>query len=63
MSLRIIIADDNKNIRKILRILLEAQTGMEVVAEADDGIMAVQLSSEFACIHCYFLYIDRKSVV
>ena len=46
MSLRIIIADDHKNTREILRAFLEEQTGMEVIAEAEDGIIAVKLSSE-----------------
>ena len=47
MSLRIIIADDHENIRKNLRVFLEEQTGMEVIAEAEDGIMVIKLSSEF----------------
>jgi len=45
VSLRIILADDHRIIREGLRALLEKQTGVEVIAEAEDGRTAVELSS------------------
>lgn len=46
MSIKIIIADDHKIIREGLKALIEKQTGMEVVAEAHDGIETVQLTKK-----------------
>jgi len=43
MKIKILIADDHKIIREGLRSLLNEQEGMEVVAEADNGRMAVDL--------------------
>jgi DNA-binding NarL/FixJ family response regulator len=39
---RILIADDHGIVRSGLRLLLERQSDMEVVAEADDGVAAVR---------------------
>jgi DNA-binding NarL/FixJ family response regulator len=39
---RILIADDHGIVRSGLRLLLERQSDMEVVAEADDGVEAVR---------------------
>ncbi len=44
MSIRILLADDHKIVRDGLRSLIEAQPGMEVVAEAADGRTAVSLA-------------------
>lgn len=44
MSTRVLLADDHKIMRDGLRALLEKQVGMEVVAEAEDGRMTVQLA-------------------
>ncbi len=41
-ALRILIADDHGIVRSGIRLLLERQTDLEVVAEAGDGIEAVQ---------------------
>ena len=46
MNIRIIIADDHKIVREGLRSLIDKQTRMEVVAEADDGRKTVQLARE-----------------
>ena len=46
MSIKILLADDHKIIREGLRSLIEKQSGMEVVAEADNGRDAVQLAGE-----------------
>lgn len=46
MSLRIILADDHKIVRDGLRALLENQSGMEVVAEADNGRATVRLARD-----------------
>jgi two-component system, NarL family, response regulator NreC len=46
MSLRIILADDHKIVRDGLRALLENQSGMEVIAEADNGRATVRLARE-----------------
>ncbi|MBW2553372.1 MAG: response regulator transcription factor [Deltaproteobacteria bacterium] len=44
MSLRIVLADDHRIIREGLRALLEKKTDAEVIAEAEDGRTAVELS-------------------
>ena len=46
MSLRIILADDHKIVRDGLRALLQNQSGMEVVAEADNGRATVRLARD-----------------
>ncbi len=48
MAVRILIADDHKIIRDGLRSLLEKEPGMEVVAEAGDGLTAVKMAQEFS---------------
>ena len=47
-SIRVILVDDHQIIRQGLRSLLNAQPGLEVVAEAPDGGAAVRLSGELA---------------
>ena len=44
MATRILIADDHGIVRSGLKLLLERQTDMEVVAEAADGAQAVELT-------------------
>jgi len=44
MDIKIIVADDHKIVRDGLRALLEEQTGMKVIAEAENGRQAVILS-------------------
>ncbi len=46
MSIRILLADDHKITRQGLRALLGKQEDMEVVAEAEEGRMAVRLVRE-----------------
>ena len=46
MSIRVLIADDHKIMLAGLRSLLEKQTDIEVVGEADNGRKAVQLAQE-----------------
>ena len=46
MGIRILLADDHKIIREGLRSLIEQQAGMDVVAEADNGRIAVQQARE-----------------
>ena len=46
MSIKILLADDHKIVRDGLRSLLENQPDMEVVGEAENGRMAVQLSRD-----------------
>ena len=43
MSIRIILADDHELLREGLRMLIEEQPDMTVIAEADDGRVTVQL--------------------
>jgi len=43
MSIRIVIADDHQIVRQGLRLLLERESGMEVVGEAEDGRSTVTL--------------------
>ena len=53
MSIRLILADDHRIVRVGIRTLLEACDEIEVIAEADDGMEARELTSR----------LDRKSVV
>lgn len=46
MAIRIILADDHTVMRQGLRTLLEGEPDMEVVAEADNGRVAVELAEE-----------------
>jgi two-component system, NarL family, response regulator NreC len=46
MSIKIILADDHKIIREGLNALLEKNPGMEVVAEAQDGLTTVRLAKK-----------------
>jgi len=47
MRIRIILADDHKMLREGLRALLDLVPDFKVVAEAPDGLAAVQLVEEF----------------
>ncbi|RPJ56600.1 MAG: response regulator, partial [Acidobacteria bacterium] len=42
--LRVLLADDHKIVRKGIALLLKGKPGVEVVGEADDGVMAVELA-------------------
>src|ERR1700737_5239953 len=44
MSTRILVADDHGIVRAGIRLLLERQTDLEVVAEAADGVEAVEMA-------------------
>ena len=44
--MRIVLADDHQIVRDGLRALLEKETDMEVIAEAEDGQSAVKLTAE-----------------
>ncbi len=46
MSLKILLADDHKIVRDGLQSLITKQPGMEVVGEAENGRMTVQLARE-----------------
>lgn len=46
MPITLILADDHKIVRQGLRHLLEQEADLEVIAEADDGRMAVRLARE-----------------
>jgi len=46
--MKILIADDHGIVRQGLRSLIEKQDGMEVVGEAEDGLVAVQLAKELS---------------
>ncbi|HEY6802736.1 MAG TPA: response regulator transcription factor [Pyrinomonadaceae bacterium] len=45
-KLRILLAEDHETIRDGLKLLINSQPGMEVIAEADNGQTAIQLSKE-----------------
>ena len=47
-KIRILIADDHSLVRKSIRVLLESQKDMEVVATAVNGQEAVQLAQDHA---------------
>ena len=46
MAVKILLVDDHKMFRQGLCSLLEEQSGMEVVGEAEDGARAIQLACE-----------------
>jgi DNA-binding NarL/FixJ family response regulator len=46
MMIRVLVADDQEMVRTGLRMILDAQPGIEVVAEAADGVEAVRLARE-----------------
>ena len=46
MSIRVLVADDQEIVRTGLRMILDAQPGIEVVGEAGDGRTAVALARE-----------------
>ena len=46
-TIKIILADDHNIVREGLRALLQTDRGIEIVAEAEDGIQAVQLVKTF----------------
>ncbi|KQQ92724.1 LuxR family transcriptional regulator [Leifsonia sp. Leaf325] len=46
MNVRVLIADDQELVRTGLRMILDAQPGIEVIAEASDGADAVALAHE-----------------
>lgn len=48
MSIRIILADDHKIVREGLRSLLEKGPGMEVIAEAENGLTALKQAQELS---------------
>jgi len=47
MGVKILLVDDQKIMRDVLRSFLEKQSGMEVVAEADNGLTAIKLTRKF----------------
>ena len=46
MNIRVLIVDDHKVMRETLRSLLESLPGVEVVGEAENGRVAVQLARD-----------------
>jgi DNA-binding NarL/FixJ family response regulator len=46
VTIRVLVADDQEIVRTGLRMILDAQPDIEVVAEAEDGVEAVRLARE-----------------
>lgn len=44
MTIRVLIADDQQNIRSAFRLVLDSQPDMTVIGEAADGVKAVELA-------------------
>ena len=47
MTVSVLLADDHPIVRQGLRHLLEAESDLKIVGEAEDGLQAVQLSEKF----------------
>jgi DNA-binding NarL/FixJ family response regulator len=48
MSIRVLVADDQSMIRAGFRMLLKNEEGLDVVAEAEDGLEAVEKASRYS---------------
>ena len=48
MSIRVLLADDHKIVREGIRSLLEEQSDIEVIAEAEDGRTALRVAQEMS---------------
>jgi DNA-binding NarL/FixJ family response regulator len=46
-KIRVLLAEDHRTVREGVRLLLDAQPDMEVIAEASDGRAALRLAKEF----------------
>ena len=54
MSIRVIVADDQEIVRTGLRMILDAQPGIEVIGEAADGRSAVEMARRLRPDVCLF---------
>jgi DNA-binding NarL/FixJ family response regulator len=54
MSVRVVVADDQELVRTGLRMILDAQPGIEVIGEAADGRRAVELAQRLRPDVCLF---------
>ncbi|GAA1503929.1 DNA-binding NarL/FixJ family response regulator [Agromyces terreus] len=54
MSVRVLIADDQELVRAGLRMILDAQPGIEVVGEARDGVEAIEMARRLRPDVCLF---------
>ncbi|WP_375490757.1 response regulator [uncultured Jatrophihabitans sp.] len=48
MPIRVLIADDQQLLRSGFRAILDSETDIDVVGEADDGLQAIQLVRQYA---------------
>ena len=59
--LRVLLAEDHNVMREGLRMVIERDSGLEVVGEADNGVQAIQLTRDLKPAVVVFLLVSARS--